>query len=111
MLLKFFSSLKRSISTENAYPSHIQSPFQSTNSFLPPLTNDSQNYVVPETFLLILDADEGSLGFAETNGRFLGTAFRGLKAASHGRPLFPMASAVWGHAEVTINYLGGANRE
>ncbi|KAI1730637.1 SPRY domain-containing protein [Ditylenchus destructor] len=57
---------------------------------------------IPDDFYCILDMDEGYLSFA-TNKKFLGVAFRGLKNKS----LYPMVSAVWGHCEVTLRYLGG----
>ena len=49
--------------------------------------------------------DEGYLAFA-TNNQYLGVAFRGLK----GLKLYPIVSAVWGHCEVTMRYLGGLDR-
>ena len=61
---------------------------------------------VPDSFLTILDMDEGTLAFA-ANGQYLGIAFRGLK----GKKLFPIVSAVWGHCEITMRYLGGLDPE
>jgi SPRY domain-containing SOCS box protein 1/4 len=49
--------------------------------------------------------DEGYLAFS-TVDRFLGIAFRGLK----GQKLYPMISAVWGHCEVTMEYLGAIRK-
>lgn len=49
--------------------------------------------------------DEGYMAFASTE--YLGIAFRGLK----GKTLYPVVSAVWGHCEVTMRYLGGLNRK
>lgn len=104
---------------ERAYPSTRPSPFQttvasSTNSGMSAPASSfalgAENYIVPDSFLLVLDMDEGTLGFAETNGKYLGTAFRGMNVSGR-RPLYPMISAVWGHAEVTINYVGGADRK
>uniref|UniRef100_A0A0N5C671 B30.2/SPRY domain-containing protein n=1 Tax=Strongyloides papillosus TaxID=174720 RepID=A0A0N5C671_STREA len=57
---------------------------------------------VPETIYCILDMDEGYMAFA-TDEKYLGVAFRGLK----GKTLYPIVSAVWGHCEITIKYLGG----
>jgi len=61
---------------------------------------------VPDTFVVILDMDEGTLSFA-ADGQYLGVAFRGLK----GRKLYPVVSAVWGHCEVTMTYIGGLDRK
>jgi len=68
--------------------------------------NDSGDYQAPETIFVVLDMDEGTLGFV-AEGRYLGTAFRGLK----GRQLYPVVSAVWGHCEITMKYIGGLDRE
>uniref|UniRef100_A0A2K6C9R4 SplA/ryanodine receptor domain and SOCS box containing 2 n=1 Tax=Macaca nemestrina TaxID=9545 RepID=A0A2K6C9R4_MACNE len=56
---------------------------------------------VPERLLLVLDMEEGTLGYA-IGSTYLGTAFRGLK----GRTLYPAVSAVWGQCQVRIRYLG-----
>ena len=50
--------------------------------------------------------DEGTLAFV-VEGQYLGVAFRGLK----GKKLYPIVSAVWGHCEITIRYIGGLDRE
>jgi len=50
--------------------------------------------------------DEGTLAFA-ADGQYLGVAFRGLK----GKKLYPIVSAVWGHCEITMRYLGGLDPE
>ena len=50
--------------------------------------------------------DEGVLGFV-VNGKYLGPAFRGLR----GKKLYLMVSAVWGHCEITMKYLGGLDRK
>lgn len=55
---------------------------------------------------VVLDMDEGTLSFV-VDGQYLGVAFRGLK----GRKLFPIVSAVWGHCEITMKYIGGLDRE
>jgi len=65
-------------------------------------------FVAPDEFLVVLDMDEGTLGFATVDGRYLGVAFRGLRSR---RPLYPIVSAVWGHCEVTMRYLGGRDRK
>jgi len=67
---------------------------------------DSDEYQAPETLLVVLDMDEGTLGFV-ADGRYLGVAFRGLK----GLKLYPVVSAVWGHCEITMKYIGGLDRE
>lgn len=50
--------------------------------------------------------DEGTLAFV-VEGQYLGIAFRGLK----GKKLYPIVSAVWGHCEITIKYIGGLDRK
>ena len=50
--------------------------------------------------------DEGSLGFV-VEGRYLGPAFTGLR----GKKLHVMVSAVWGHCEITMKYIGGMDRK
>jgi len=61
---------------------------------------------VPETFYMILDMDRGTLAF-QVNNDFLGVAFSGLR----GEELFPIVSAVWGHCEVTLTYIGNHHFE
>lgn len=55
---------------------------------------------------VILDMDEGTLSYV-VDGQYLGVAFRGLK----GRKLYPIVSAVWGHCEITMKYIGGLDRK
>lgn len=55
---------------------------------------------------VVLDMDEGTLSFV-VDGQYLGVAFRGLK----GKKLYPIVSAVWGHCEITMRYVGGLDRE
>ena len=50
--------------------------------------------------------DEGILGYV-VDGQYLGPAFRGLR----GKKLHIMISAVWGHCEITMKYLGGLDRK
>lgn len=57
-------------------------------------------------FTVVLDMDEGTLSFV-VDGQYLGVAFRGLK----GRKLYPIVSAVWGHCEITMKYIGGLDRK
>uniref|UniRef100_A0A915E4I6 Uncharacterized protein n=1 Tax=Ditylenchus dipsaci TaxID=166011 RepID=A0A915E4I6_9BILA len=59
-----------------------------------------------DKFYCILDMDEGYMAFA-TSKQYLGVAFRGLK----GKKLYPIVSAVWGHCEITIRYMGGLDPE
>ena len=54
----------------------------------------------------MLDMDEGVLGFV-VDGKYLGPAFRGLR----GKKLYVMVSAVWGHCEIKMEYLGGLDRK
>jgi SPRY domain-containing SOCS box protein 1/4 len=54
----------------------------------------------------MLDMNEGVLGFIVDN-KYLGHAFRGLQ----GKKLFFTVSAVWGHCEVTMKYIGGLDRK
>ncbi|XP_078390019.1 SPRY domain-containing SOCS box protein 4-like [Cetorhinus maximus] len=61
---------------------------------------------VPESFLAVLDSDEGTLGFL-VDGEYLGVAFEGLK----GKTLYPMASCVWGGTNITLSYLNGLDRQ
>ncbi|RWS30750.1 protein gustavus-like protein [Leptotrombidium deliense] len=65
-----------------------------------------ETFIVPDTFLVILDMDEGTLAFM-VDGQYLGVAFRGLK----GKKLYPIVSAVWGHCEITMKYIGGLDPE
>lgn len=55
---------------------------------------------------VVLDMDEGTLSFV-VDSQYLGIAFRGLK----GKKLYPIVSAVWGHCEITMKYIGGLDRE
>uniref|UniRef100_A0AC35U6J0 SplA/ryanodine receptor domain and SOCS box containing 1 n=1 Tax=Rhabditophanes sp. KR3021 TaxID=114890 RepID=A0AC35U6J0_9BILA len=68
--------------------------------------NGDEKFLVPESFYCILDMDEGYMAFA-TDTKYLGVAFRGLK----GKALHPIVSAVWGHCEITMKYLGGLDPE
>lgn len=64
------------------------------------------NFAIPDVFQVALDMDEGTLAFL-VDGQYLGVAFRGLK----GKKLYPIVSAVWGHCEITMRYLGGLDRK
>uniref|UniRef100_A0AAF5RWA0 SPRY domain SOCS box-containing protein n=1 Tax=Wuchereria bancrofti TaxID=6293 RepID=A0AAF5RWA0_WUCBA len=65
-----------------------------------------ENHLAPDQFYCILDMDEGYMAFA-SDADYYGVAFTGLK----GRELFPVVSAVWGHCEITMKYLGGLDPE
>lgn len=56
---------------------------------------------IPESFYMLLDMDRGTLSFQVLDD-FLGVAFSGLR----GLELYPVVSAVWGHCEVTLKYIG-----
>ncbi|XP_069099162.1 SPRY domain-containing SOCS box protein 2 [Pleurodeles waltl] len=56
---------------------------------------------LPDKVVVVLDMEDGRLGYM-VNGEYLGTAFHGLK----GKTLYPAVSAVWGHCEVSIRYIG-----
>ena len=77
------------------------------------ITNNSETYPVrdtrklvhiniPETFLMVLDMNVGTLAFV-VNNEYLGIAFKNL----NGKLLFPIVNVVFGHAEITCRYLGG----
>lgn len=72
----------------------------------PALLRPDETFIVPDKFLVVLDMDEGTLSFV-VDGQYLGIAFRGLK----GKKLFPIVSAVWGHCEITMKYIGGLDPE
>lgn len=72
----------------------------------PALLKPDETFVVPDKFLVVLDMDEGTLSFVVDN-QYLGVAFRGLK----GKKLHPIVSAVWGHCEITMKYIGGLDPE
>lgn len=72
----------------------------------PALLKPDETFIVPDKFVVVLDMDEGTLSFM-VDGQYLGVAFRGLK----GRKLYPIVSAVWGHCEITMKYIGGLDPE
>lgn len=73
----------------------------------PVLSDNDHSFVVPDKFRVILDMDEGTMAFETNDGRYLGVAFRGIK----GKTVFPIVSAVWGHCEITMKYIGGLDPE
>jgi SPRY domain-containing SOCS box protein 1/4 len=60
------------------------------------------NFVVPDKFQVVLDMDEGTLGFI-VHSQYLGVAFCGLK----GKKLFPMISDNCSSSEISIRYING----
>ncbi|XP_020013901.1 SPRY domain-containing SOCS box protein 2 isoform X2 [Castor canadensis] len=66
-----------------------------------PAGSQGEQLEVPERLMVVLDMEEGTLGYA-VGGTYLGPAFRGLK----GRTLYPAVSAVWVQCQVRIHYLG-----
>lgn len=72
----------------------------------PKLLNSDETFHVPDSFLVVLDMDEGTIGYA-VDGQYLGVACRGLK----GKKVYPLVSAVWGHCEITMRYYGGLDRK
>lgn len=64
------------------------------------------SFIVPDTIRCILDMDVGKLSF-EVDGQYLGVAFSGLK----GKTVYPIVSAVWGHCEIKLDYIGGLERK
>ncbi|XP_048861329.1 LOW QUALITY PROTEIN: SPRY domain-containing SOCS box protein 4-like [Brienomyrus brachyistius] len=72
----------------------------------PAFLQPEETFVLPESLLVVLDMDEGTLSFM-VDGQYLGVAFRGLK----GKKLYPIVSAVWGHCEITMGYINGLDRK
>lgn len=72
----------------------------------PAILKNDEAFLVPDKFLVALDMDEGTLSFI-VDQQYLGIAFRGLK----GKKLYPVVSAVWGHCEITMRYIGGLDPE
>ncbi|MGH0143232.1 UNVERIFIED_CONTAM: hypothetical protein FKN15_052633 [Acipenser sinensis] len=72
----------------------------------PVFLEPDESFVLPDSLLVVLDMDEGTLSFI-VDGQYLGVAFRGLK----GKKLHPIVSAVWGHCEITIRYINGLDPE
>ncbi|KAJ8257152.1 hypothetical protein COCON_G00193040 [Conger conger] len=72
----------------------------------PAFLGPDEAFLLPEVLVVVLDMDEGTLSFM-VDGQYLGVAFRGLK----GRRLYPIVSAVWGHCEITMQYINGLDRK
>jgi SPRY domain-containing SOCS box protein 1/4 len=69
--------------------------------WLYPDPNEFKGFKAPREIYCILDMDDGYLAFS-TEEQFLGVAFYGLK----GKTLYPVISAVWGHCEVSMEFVG-----
>ncbi|XP_039223239.1 SPRY domain-containing SOCS box protein 1 [Crotalus tigris] len=72
----------------------------------PAFLEADETFIVPDSFLVVLDMDDGTLSFI-VDGQYMGVAFRGLK----GKKLYPVVSAVWGHCEIQMRYLNGLDPE
>ncbi|KAF3699197.1 SPRY domain-containing SOCS box protein 4 [Channa argus] len=77
-----------------------------TLPFYPCFLEPEETFTLPDSLLVILDMDEGTLSFM-VDGQYLGVAFRGLK----GKKLYPIVSAVWGHCEISMKYINGLDPE
>lgn len=77
-------------------------PSKTYPAFLEP----DETFLVPDSFLVVLDMDDGTLSFI-VDGQYMGVAFWGLK----GKKLYPVVSAVWGHCEIRMRYLNGLDRK
>ena len=128
-----FSSKNQSGET---YPRNLASDetFVVPDKFLSEFSNNLQALVINIRNVMlplsvVLDMEEGTLSFC-VEGQFLGVAHRGLrgkkvdKYSYHYHPhydvflkrffqnedcaqVYPIVSAVWGHCEITMKYLGG----
>lgn len=78
----------------------------SSGVIYPAILKPDETFLVPDKFMVALDMDEGTLSFI-VDGQYLGVAFRGLK----GKKLYPIVSAVWGHCEISMKYIGGLDRK
>lgn len=72
----------------------------------PKTLNSDETFVVPDKFQIVLDMDDGTMSFVVEN-QYLGVAHRGLK----GKKVYLIVSAVWGHCEITLKYIGGLDPE
>jgi len=71
----------------------------------PSVVRNHYQWTVPDNFYLIIDMDQGSVSFA-VEDKWLGVAFDNLQ----GRTVFPAISTVWGHAEISIRFVGTSRR-
>jgi len=72
-------------------------------NYYPSTVSHHHQWTVPDTFTMLLDMDQGSLGYC-VGDQWLGWAVTGIKSRA---PLYPVASTVWGHCEVKLRYLQG----
>ena len=93
--------------TGETYPKTLSSDetFVVPDKFLRKLKKNRSSFTI-SLFAVVIDMDEGTLSFV-VEGQFLGVAHRGLK----GKKVYPIVSAVWGHCEITLKYLGGLDRK
>ena len=68
-------------------------------NYYPSTVSHHHQWTVPDTFTMLLDMDQGSLGYC-VGDQWLGWAVTGIKSRA---PLYPVASTVWGHCEVVSN--------
>ncbi|CAG0919065.1 unnamed protein product [Notodromas monacha] len=87
---------------QNKLLHNCREPYSADVPVYPSCLGPDTSFVVPDTFLVVLDMDEGTLSFVVDN-QYLGPAFTGLK----GKTLYPIVSAVWGHSEISMIYVGG----
>merc|ERR1712029_320416 len=80
-----------------------QNTAQQPGNYYPGSVTHHHQWTVPDTFTMVLDMDQGCLGYF-VGDQWLGWAVTGLKAHA---PLYPIASTVWGHCEVKLKYLQG----
>lgn len=76
---------------------------QNDGGYYPSSVTHTSHWSVPETIKMVLDMDQGKLGFVVSD-QWLGWAVTGLRDSA---PLYPIASTVWGHCEVKLRYLSG----
>ena len=80
-----------------------QNTAQQPGNYYPGSVTHHHQWTVPDTFTMVLDMDQGCLGYL-VGDQWLGWAVTGLKAHA---PLYPMASTVWGHCEVRPHHMFG----
>ena len=69
--------------------------------------NNCRDWAVPDTFNMVLDMDNGKLGFTIEN-KFLGWSHCNLDTE---REVFPIINTVWGNCEVKLRYLSSLEWE
>lgn len=78
---------------------------ESAGTLYPCHIEPNKTFPIPERFKMVLDMDEGVLGFV-VDGQYLGPACTGLR----GKKLYVTVSTVWGQCHVTMKYYGGYDR-